>query len=66
MPVPSAKGGHPFVPLADTDQVVCRSNVEFSIDFCSYEAIESLTDQWEWIAILDCDFVQASIVYAES
>lgn len=63
---PSLERCFPLVTLSDADQVVGPAWVQFGKDPGITESLEKSQDQREWVAILNCNFIELSVVYAGS
>src|SRR5437667_5152493 len=56
----------PFVSLPEPDAIVSVLQVQLAEDPGSVETVQQFTDQGQWVAVLDSDVVQASVVDTES
>ena len=54
----------PFVSLLDPNQVIRRPDVKLGVDLSANEAVQGLADQRQGIVVLDCELVEAPVVYA--
>lgn len=52
----------PFIAFLDSDVVVTPSYVELGEVARSLQSVDDVSDQGEWVAILDCVLVETSIV----
>ena len=56
------EGCFPLVSVFDSDVVVAPSDVELREEFCSFYSRDKLGDEWEWVAVLYCPFINLPIV----
>ena len=66
MAVPSLESCLPFVSHFDSKTVVSILKVDFAKVLSSSYLVHDLGDQWQWIPVLDCDGIQASVVNTQS
>ena len=62
MAIASTERGFVFVAFRNPQLVICICHIQPSKVFRIFEAVEKLRDEWEGIAVLDCDVVELAIV----
>ncbi|KIN98417.1 hypothetical protein M404DRAFT_157768, partial [Pisolithus tinctorius Marx 270] len=63
--ITSAESGFPFISVCDADQMIGMAEVNLCVDFVAAWRVKQVGDEWQWIAIFFCDFIESLIVYAE-
>ena len=66
MSISASKGSLVDVGFSDTNLVVAGPQVNLGEVACTLQAVHQVFDERERVPILDCDFVQGTIVDAES
>jgi hypothetical protein len=66
MPVTCAKDCFPFFTLSYSDLVILLAKVKFGVPFVFGEAVESLPDERQRVAVLDGKFIEATIIDGET
>jgi hypothetical protein len=61
-----AEGGFPLITRGYADEVVGRSEVDFAEPGCLLESVERFLNEREWVTVLACDFVETTVIHAES
>ena len=64
--IPRPEGGFPFIAFCNPDEVISTSEVEFCETLGHPEMIQEVWDEREGVLILPSNFVQSSVVNAES
>ncbi|KIK72544.1 hypothetical protein PAXRUDRAFT_180477, partial [Paxillus rubicundulus Ve08.2h10] len=64
--IAGAEGGLPFVSRRDVDKMVGVPEINLDIDFTTARGVEQVGDEWEWVAVFLCDFVESSEVDTKS
>ena len=62
MPVPRLKCCLPLVALLNAKLIVRIAEVKFCKDFRLREAVQHLAHEWDRVAVLDSDFVEATVI----
>ncbi len=57
MTIPGPESCLPFVTCFDSQMVVSILEVDFAKVLGSSYLIHDLSDQWQWIPVLDCDSI---------
>ncbi len=61
----SAESSFPLVTLTDADEIEGVLQVQDCEDTTSLNAVKQIVEEWEWVAILLGDGVEATVVDAE-
>ena len=62
MTIPGLESCLPFVTCFDSQTVVSILEVDFAKVLGSSYSVHDLSDQWQWIPVLDSNGIQASVV----
>ena len=65
-PIFHDKGGQPFMSFGDSDIIITSANVHFRKESFSFEFVDKIRNLREWVRILDCPFVNVTVVLARS
>jgi len=66
MAIPGAESRLLFVSCFDSQAVVGILKVDFAKVLSAGNSVHDLSNQWQWIPVLDCDGIQASVVNTQS
>ena len=64
--ITSAEGGLVDIVIMDLDLVVSGAEVDFAEDLGIVETVKQLIDSWQWVCILDCLFIEGTIINAHA
>jgi hypothetical protein len=60
------EGGLPYICLFYRDLVVAKLQINITEVFGPHDFIKEVVDSGNWIPVSDCDFIQGSVINAES
>ena len=55
----------PFITFLDADIVISSVEVDLQINLCLVKSIKHIIDEWDWVAVLHSDLIEALVIDAE-